>query len=442
MSNITLWQQDTGELLPATARTPTEISQYAAQLSTRDKKQIIAAFNQNHFEMAVSYLWGKTVTALKKELSTVGVGLLGEMLGRADVDEDDKVDDILTTRDAIRLAEELGIVSSTDALRLRHTYELVTHFSQMDINESDSEEIDESEALTSLKACIKGVLGRQKVEVARKFVDFREALESETLKEDDQHVEMLRSSPYFFKKLTVSVLMNAAKKNTGAYLEHTLANINVLIPIIWPQLRATEMWQIGHTYAEAFADGKTSTVGGLKSALLKVQGFDFVPENLRSDTFVKAAESILRAHDGMNNFYNEAAPVNNLAKLGTTIPIPALSACTTALIGVVLGNSYGVAWSAEPVASKILDGLSTERWEYYVNSVLPGDTRVLNKLSLDKPIANWIKLSSRYNFGELQIKNKTAGLLISASVKNEDDKVRKYARKLLEEYYGDRYQTD
>lgn len=436
MNNIALWQQDTENLLPATAQTPAEISRYAVQLSTKDKRQIIAAFDQKHFEMAISYLWDKTVTALKKELSAVGVSLLGEMLGRADVDEDDDVDDILTARDAVRLAEELGIVPSTAALRLRHTYELVTHFSQMGIDESDSEEIDESEAVASLKACIKGVLGRQKVEVARKFVDFREALERETLKEDDHHVETLKVSPYFFKKLTISVLMSAVKKSMGAHLEHALANINVLIPAIWPQLRDTEKWQIGHTYAEAFADGKTSAVRGLKSALLKVQGFDFVPENLRSETFIKAAESVLRAHDGMNNFHNELVPVNNLAKLGTIIPIPALPACTTALICVVLGNSYGVAWSTEPVASRILDGLSIERWGYYVNSVLPSDTRVLTKLYSDKPRANWINLSSRYNFGELQIKNKTVGLLIRASVEHKNDKVSKYAIRLLEEYYG------
>ena len=187
-----------------------------------------------------------------------------------------------------------------------------------------------------------GVLGRPKVEVAKKFIEFREALEGETLNESDPRVLVLKGSPYFFKKLTINVLMNAAKKNTGAQLEHALGNINILIPAIWPELRDAEKWQIGHAYSETYADGRISAVSGLKSALLKVKGFDFVPENLRSDTFVKAAEGVLRAHDGFNNFYNEPAPVRNLAKLGSTIPAPALPACMTALLCVVLGNSYGV----------------------------------------------------------------------------------------------------
>ncbi|MFZ2403847.1 MAG: hypothetical protein WAW41_01845, partial [Methylobacter sp.] len=364
MSNIALWQPESGDLLPANVKTPTEIAQYAAQLSAKDKKQIISAFESEHYEMAVSYLWGKTITALRKELSTVGVGLLAEMLGKSGVDEDDDVNDILTDKEAIRLAEELGIVSKTNGMRLTHTYDLIKHFSQLEISESDSEDIDECEALSSLKACVRGVLGRPKIEVAKKFIEFRGALEAETLNEEDHRVDMLKGSPYFFHKLTISVLMNAAKKNSGANLEHTLANINVLVPIIWNNLRDTEKWQIGHTYAEAYADGKSTVVSGLKSALLKVKGFDFVPENLRSDTFVKAAEAILRAHDGFNNFYNERAPVKNLAKLGSTIPTPALPACISALLCVVLGNAYGVGWTAEEEASQILSKITPDRWAY------------------------------------------------------------------------------
>lgn len=435
-TELALWQPDSGQLIPKTAKSPTQIADYAAQLSIKDKRQVVAAFDSGHFEMGVIYLWGKTVRALKKELSTVGIGLLGEMLGRADVTEDDDVDDILTTRDAIRLAGELGIVSATDALRLQHTYEIVTHFSQLNPDESDVEEIDETEALAALKTCIKSVLGRPKVEVAKKFVEFREALEGETLVPEDARVEMLRGSPYFFRKLTINVLTNAAKRNVGAHLEHALANINVLLPAIWGNLRDAERWQIGNAYAEAYASGKSSAVSGLKSALLKVKGFDYVPENLRSETFIKAAEAVLRAHEGLNNFYNEAAPVSNLAKLGSTIPTPALPLCATALIAVCLGNRYGVAWSAHPDASQLLSNLSLDRWQYYLNQVLPSDVRILSKLSDDIPVDNWIALVTKHGLHDLQIKHKTVSRLVKAAAEGSVSKVKESATALLQEFYG------
>lgn len=435
-TELALWQPDSGQLIPQTAKTPKQIATYAAQLSVKDKSQIVAAFDAGHFEMGMNYLWGKTVTALKKELSTVGVGLLGEMLGKVDVDEDDDVDDILTTRDAIRLAGELGIVSATDALRLQHTYEIVTHFSQLSPEENESEHIDEAEALASLKACIKSVLGRPKVEVAKKFVEFRGALEGETLAADDTRVEMLRGSPYFFCKLTINVLMNAAKRNVGAQLEHALANINVILPAIWEKLRDAERWQVGQTYAETYASGKATSTSGLKSALLKVKGFDYVPENLRSETFIKAAEAVITAHEGMNNFYNEAAPVSNLAKLGSTIPTPALPTCATALLAVCLGNRYGVAWSAQPDAARILSSLSQDRWQYYLNQVLPSDVRILGKLSDDKPVANWIALVEKHGLNDLQIKHKLVGRLLRFAADNSPSKVKDAASALLQDFYG------
>lgn len=436
MNDMILWQPEKTEIVPKDASTAIAITEHAAQLTIRDKKQIVSAFSDGHYEMAISYLWGKTITALKKELSAVGIGLLGEMLGKVDLDEDDDVEDILTTKDTIRLAEELGVVSSTDALRLRHTHELLSHFSKLDDSGSDEDILDEHEAISSLKACVKGVLGRPKVEVAKKFIEFREALEGETLSESDYRVDMLKSSPYFFHKLTVSVLMNAAKKNAGANLEHALANINAIIPSIWALLRETERWQIGYTYAELFADGKSTALGGVKNALLKVKGFDYVPENLRSDTFIKAAEAIFKAHDGLNNFYNEYAPVKNLAKLGSTIPTPAIPACISALLCVVLGNQYGVAWNAKSEANEILKNLSTPRWEYYLNHVLPSDMVIINKIGLAKPAACWVELVASYNLKVLEIKNVGVKKLLELSNKATTDKLHAQALKIKESYYG------
>lgn len=436
MNNIILWQPNNNEIVPKTAKTPQAISEYAVQLGLKDKKQIITAFESGHYEIAINYLWGKTIMALKKELSTVGIELLGEMLGRADVDEDDEIDSILTTKDTIKLAEELGAISHTDAMRLRHTYELITHFSQLEMEESDTEEIDESEALTALKSCVKGVLGRPKVEVAKKFVDFREMLENRTLSKDDSQVSMLKSSPYFFHKLTLNVLMNAAKKNISANLEHVLANINILIPEMWENLRDTEKWQVGHTYAETYAEGKITSVNGLKSALLKVKGFDFVPENLRSDTFIKAAEAVIKAHEGLNNFYNEPAAVKLLSKLGTTIPTPALAKCFTALLCVVLGNNYGTSWSAVDVSIDVLKNISKERWEYYFKHVFPSDTRILNKLQFSLPIQNWINLHKTLNILDIDTSIKKINSLLKATKKESPSQINRMAKSLIEQYYG------
>tara|TARA_R110000737_G_scaffold282984_1_gene289640 strand:- start:1549 stop:2865 length:1317 start_codon:yes stop_codon:yes gene_type:complete len=436
-SNLTLWQPDSGELIPRTAKTPVEIAGFAEQLSPKDKKQIVAAFDGEHYEMGLNFLWSRTAIALRRELASVGITLIGEMLGRTDIDEDDDIEDVVTIKEAIKLSEELGIVTKTDAMRLRHTNEIISHFGQLSLEENDIEDIDESEAITSLKTCIKSVLGRPKVEVATKFVEFRNSLEKKGLLVDDPIVDMLASSPYFFQKLTISILMNSCKTSIGAQLENTLSNVNVILPALWKFLRDSEKWKVGHTYAEVFSEGKTSSVTGLKSALSKVQGFDFVPENLRSDAFIKAASNVIKAHEGMNNFYNELAPLKALSKLGSVIPTPALNECISAILCIKLGNYYGVSNAAQALASDMLESIPAERWQSYINQMLISDTRILNKLGDDRPQKRWFELSEKLKFNDLSIKGKDLISLINASVENKSTRFDNARKRLLKSYYGE-----
>jgi len=119
----------------------------------------------------------------------------------------------------------------------------------------------------------------------------------------------LAASPYFFKRTTLSVLLALVKGAKGAQLDNALGNINIILPMIWGQLRKPEKWQTGQTYAEIYNAGKEQAVAGLKKALIKVRGFDFVPENLRSTIFLQAAQKVIEAHDDFNNFHNEPAPI-------------------------------------------------------------------------------------------------------------------------------------
>ncbi len=435
-TKITLWQPESGELIPKEAKTPSAIAEYAQQLSKKDKRQIARAFEHEDYEMGLNFLWLKTIFALKRELSSVGITLIGEMLGIADIDEDDEIDDILTTRDAIRLSEELGIVSKTDAMRLRHTNDIISVFGQLTIEESDFEDIDESEAIGSLKACIKAVLGRPQVEVATKFVDFRNSIENKALSVDGPLVGMLSSSPYFFQKLTINILMNAAKNNVGAQLENSLANINVILPVLWKKIRDSEKWHVGRTYAEVYREGKSSSVAGLKSVLSKVKGFDFVPENLRSDAFVKAAKVLIRAHEGLNNFYNERSPLLALSKLGTTIPTPALGECITAILCVRLGNNYGVANNAQSLAKEMLESVTNDRWKIYLNQMFAVDARILNKLSGPNPRERWYKLAEDLGFKEIELKERGVISLIKASIEHDNIRFEKARIRLVKSYYG------
>lgn len=113
---------------------------------------------------------------------------------------------------------------------------------------------------------------------------------------------------------------------------------------------------------------------------MSVGGFDYVPENLRSLSFIETAKELKNIHYARNNFYNEPNAVSKLNKMGTKIPKPAIKECVSATLMVLLGNAYGRSYDAIVPAMTILKKLSQSDWVYYIEQCLIYDEDVLRKI--------------------------------------------------------------
>lgn len=355
---IVPWNPNDLVVIPQTATTPEAIVAYGREsLSARDMKSIVAGFDSNSFEMVATFVWTKAAAALKKQLATLGMEFVGEMLNRPDLDDDSDPATAIGDHEAITLAEDLGMVTATQCLRLKHALQLVTHFSKLDPTEGEDDSMQKEEAVTLLRTCIASILGKPRFDAAIQFAEFRKRLCEQSLDADDSDVIAIKNSPYFFVRTTLSVLLSTIKVEKSAALEHSVGNTIVVLPVVWERLRSAEKWQVGQAYAEVNANGNRIASAGLKKALISVRGFDFVPESLRSSTFTEAAARVLSAHFELNNFYNEEAPMKALANLGTSIPMPAFAKCMEATMAVRLGNRWGRSWQAQPFADRVLKSL-------------------------------------------------------------------------------------
>jgi hypothetical protein len=279
---------------------------------------------------------------------------------------------------------------------------------------------------------VQGVLGHEQVSVAEDFKKFRTKLESETLTTNSAEVVKLKSSPYFFVRTAISILLSLLRAAKGAQLEHAARNALLIVPEFWEQLKAPERWQIGQAYAAEFSEGRKDSVKALHAVLLEVGGFDYVPENLRSNTFIQIASNVIAAHQGMNNFYNEPGPMRELASLGSSIPGPALAACMTAVLCIKLGNFYGTSWAAQGAADQLVDKLSKDRWLYYLNERLESDRLILSKLQDDKPLARWIALIRPLELDLSKIPARDTRALIQATNNGDTDRVRTIATRMFQ----------
>ena len=167
---------------------------------------------------------------------------------------------------------------------------------------------------------------------------------------------------------------------------------------------------------------------GIKIALGKVGGFDFVPETLRSTTFREMARKLIDVHDSYNNFYNETSVVKALANLGTRIPAPAFLICLDAYLLVYLGNYYGYSRGAAPIAEEELKKISKDRWQAYFSEYIQTDDRILCNLDTQTQVSRMKALLENVGATDLTDLPRDNKILYDAILKCDSPKVKQVSK--------------
>lgn len=294
---IQLWKAAQVSIVPQEAENIQGIicSSDVTNLSENQKNQIIGAFNAKAYDMAAEYVWRKTITKLREAILNLGNDFIKELLQRSDSDDNLQIDSLLTDYNTINLAEQLGMISCEGALDLRQSLETLQFYFSSEASKEGCY-LGKLKVLNIVLACVKNILSKPNMQVALEFTQLRDKLLKEDIKEDDIEISQLKLSSLFFLRTVCTVLSSAIKTKQGAVLEHSVNNFKLIIPLIWNKLTDDDKWKIGFLYRDVVSDGNTKAANGVKIALLKNGGFDFVPENLRSQTFIKAAHNLIDKH--------------------------------------------------------------------------------------------------------------------------------------------------
>ncbi|PFG72729.1 hypothetical protein DL97_5854 [Bacillus sp. YF23] len=411
-----------------------KVVEYNKRLYPREVQTIVKAFDNELYDMAIEYTWTRTFNILRERVMSFGKDFVLEMLGRTDEDTLDSLSEVET----VRLAADLGIINETAKMRFMHVIELIQHYSSRKAPEGEA--INTLDALNNVGICVQYVLGFEEDGFMIEYSSFRDRLKTERIPTEDSVVETLKLAPYFYKRTTLRTLLNLIKRTKGGEQENVFANMSTIVPVVWEDLMSDDRYPLGFSYAEAINEGDQKLVSAFKSVLLKVQGFDYVPEDLRSRSFIAVAKNLLDVHYGIDNFYKEPAAAKSLMSMGTTIPKPAIGAVLSATLACKIGNSYGVSNLAQASLDKILGTLSKEQWEHYFNTVFPADETIIDKLmySNDKMQKEWTKVIEVYSLDQLNFKNTKIGNLVVASRNSKYKRVKIILGELNEKIRGEK----
>lgn len=100
MSNNTpvLWEPRDIVRLPADASVA-DVAARAQQLSKREAQQVTRAFEDGSYEMGSTFVWARTMAGLKRQLASLGIEFIAEILDRPDIKPGSEVAEVLTDYD-------------------------------------------------------------------------------------------------------------------------------------------------------------------------------------------------------------------------------------------------------------------------------------------------------------------------------------------------------
>lgn len=396
-----------GLVLPKTTNIP-QLLNCAMQLNERERSRIEKTYAEMDFEAASESIFFRSINILRARILSLGTDFVCEMVG---INDASIVNDLPPFK-TINLAFDLGFIDETGRMNLLHSSEYVNHY----MSHNTNDEMPQDQANIVIRSCIQYILHTEVTSLNFEFNDFRNNLKLHVVSENSETLRMLKNSPYFFKKTTVRALLNLLEETKEAEFETVVSNMVIMIPSIWDDLLSEERYEIAMRYSKYSNSGEHRYIKPLHSILVKVHGFDYVPETLRSSTFIRVAENLINIHYGVNNFYNEPLAIKNLEQLGSKFPKPALKICITATLLVKLGNSYGISWDAQYFADIILERLTREEWRAYLEHYLLNEKYIIPNITgefINTTILNrWKDIVKSYNLHEIPVNNKVIKQLL------------------------------
>lgn len=408
-----LWQANE---LPAinNSPNPTAMLSSVKQLRQPELMQVKKAFEGGLYILATEFIWGRSLSVLKAQLGKLSMKLVAEILGRPDILDTSDPELVLTDLEAVSVAHQLGMLSDKGALDLRQSLEQLSHYANPSNNDS---ELDNIEALRILRSCVVHVLAFDTMSVAVDFTKIRQNLRRQVLNPTADEFAQLANAPYFFKRVVLRTLLADAELVEPPFQVTVLQNLVSLGESFWTELLDAERWTIGQTYSMWAANNLKKHTTYLRLLLLSVKGFDYVPENLRSNTYTEAAANVLRVHEAANNYYNEPAALKGLLDLGNSIPGPATALTMRAILSCWLGNRYGHTFAVDSMCKQAFQSMSPSFWSLYMSRILPGDDYLLQKLLSDKPLDRWRELVREQELSEISAG--TLDFLVSSDLLSE-----------------------
>lgn len=365
-------------------------------------------------DAAINYFWNLTIYDLYRKIIAYGIDYFSTAINWEGAKLKD-IEDLREVKDYQILsgAFSLGIISNEAHFYLQQCREIRNNFSTAHYPIG---ELDLMETCNFIKNCIKYGLTHDLPAPGLQIKELLERLAKEKLHNGEEIIEMINGQAQRIKgPIMHSLFSKFIRQDCDANTKH---NIKLIAPVLWKDVADDVRSTIAQKYASLKEMKDSNTEKEALAFLELVGGVSYIPETYKHILFKKAAVSLIDAHFGWDNFYNEPGYAKDLAMLGMDVPPTALRIYVKAILLSYIGNLYGISDAAQKYDEKMLCNLS-QSGIICLFSILDNDPQVLSELAHRNPVKRLIKLIALLSDKTIQPENKAMFEFIQNGKEND-----------------------
>ena len=350
---------------------PRELQQIPVDLRGNLIARMCVAVSTGLFDGAVNYAWNAAVLHLRNKVRNFGLPVVAQILQK---DFEDKHLAELQDSELLELCLKLDLITEDGFFFLDQCRDVRNNFSAAHPSVG---ELNDREFVTFLNRCTKYALAESSSPRGVDIAAFLSAVKGPRFAEGQCNIWVGRLGATHAAQRQLLIGMVHGVYCDPSTPEEGRLNSLELCRALHSRFTADIRSDLINRHSEYLAKGDTQRHTASQQFFEKLDLLGMLNESERHTVISKAVDSLWKAHQAMNNFYNEPPFAERLCQLALQAALPETvkEEYVKAIVGCYVGNGYGYSWAAEPFYEKMIRAFSPR--EVTIMVQIPEGTNVV-----------------------------------------------------------------
>ncbi|KLT73722.1 hypothetical protein PL75_01915 [Neisseria arctica] len=306
------------------------------------------------FDGAINYIWNAAILRLRDKVRNFGLPIVSQIR-----EKDFEDNNLISLQDSqlLDLCLELNILNEEGFLFLSQCRNIRNNFSAAHPSLGN---LNDREFITFLNRCIKYALGDSSSPKGVNINEFIKSLKEVRFSEPQLELWRNRLSETHEAQRQLLIMMAHGVYCDSKSQERTRLNALDICSLFKDSFSASLRSSLIDKHSEYIAKGDEQRLTASSQFFEKLGLLGLLSAPQQHTIFSTAVQRLQIAHDGLNNFYNEAPHAERLLELSTATAVPETiqSDFVDTVVSCYLGNGYGISWAAIPFYEEIIKNFS------------------------------------------------------------------------------------